>query len=93
LSSVALIQSSEIRFADVHTGGARCSSKLLAPGSVPTLVVTAADDALARADNARMLAVAIPGARLFVDRGGHLLLRQAEAVGRAINEFIRKPGI
>lgn len=58
--------------------------------SVPTLVVTAADDPLALPDNARRLAAAIPSARLFeVERGGHLLLGQAEVVGDQIKRFIR----
>ena len=57
--------------------------------SVPTLVVTAADDPLAFPENARRLALAIPKAGLFeVERGGHLLLGQAEVVGRKVREFI-----
>lgn len=58
--------------------------------SVPTLVVTAADDPLASPDNARRLAAAIPNARLFeAHRGGHLLLGQAEVVGDQVKQFIR----
>lgn len=58
--------------------------------SVPTLVVTATDDPLAPADNARRLAAAIPGAHLLeVERGGHLLLGQAERVGNQVQQFIR----
>ncbi len=57
--------------------------------SVPALVVTATDDPLALADNARRLSMAIPNARLFeVDRGGHLLLGQAGGVGDKAGGFI-----
>lgn len=59
--------------------------------SVPTLVVTSADDPLALPDNARRLAAAIPNARLFeVERGGHLLLGQSEVVGGRVKQFIRE---
>ncbi len=59
--------------------------------SVPTLVVTAADDPLALPDNARRLAAAIPNARLVeIERGGHLLLGQAEVVGDQVRRFIRE---
>lgn len=59
--------------------------------SVPTLVVTAADDPLALPDNARRLAAAIPNARLLeVERGGHLLVGQAEVVGHQVRRFIRE---
>jgi 2-hydroxy-6-oxonona-2,4-dienedioate hydrolase len=59
--------------------------------SVPTLVVTAADDPLASPDNARRLATVIPNARLFeAERGGHLLLGQAEVVGDQVRRFIRE---
>lgn len=59
--------------------------------SVPTLVVTAADDPLALPDNARRLAAAIPNARLVeVERGGHLLLGQGEVVGDLVRRFIRE---
>jgi pimeloyl-ACP methyl ester carboxylesterase len=59
--------------------------------SVPTLVVTARDDPLASPENARRLAALIPSARLFeVERGGHLLLGQAEVVGDQIKGFIRE---
>ena len=58
--------------------------------SVPTLLITAADDPLASPDNVRRLAVLIPNARLFeARRGGHLLLGQAETVGRQIRTFVR----
>ena len=59
--------------------------------SVPTLVVTAADDPLALPDNSRRLAAAIPNARLVeVDRGGHLLVGQAEVVEDEVRRFIRE---
>jgi pimeloyl-ACP methyl ester carboxylesterase len=59
--------------------------------SVPTLVVTAPDDPLASPDNARRLATLIPDARLFeAERGGHLLLGQAEVVGDEVKRFIRE---
>lgn len=59
--------------------------------SVPTLVVTAADDPLALPDNARRLAAVIPNARLVeVERGGHLLLGQADVVGDQVRRFIRE---
>jgi len=58
--------------------------------SVPTLVVTAVDDPLASPANARRLAAAIPSACLFeAERGGHLLLGQAELVGDQVKQFIR----
>lgn len=61
--------------------------------SAPTLVVTATDDPLALPDNARRLAAAIPNARLFeVERGGHLLLGQAEVVGDQVKRFLREFG-
>ena len=57
--------------------------------TVPTLVVTAADDPLASPDNARRLASLIPHARLLeVDHGGHLLLGQVEQVGAEVRTFI-----
>jgi pimeloyl-ACP methyl ester carboxylesterase len=59
--------------------------------SVPTLIVTAADDPLASPANARRLAALIPNARLLdVDTGGHLLLGQAEKVGAEVRGFIRQ---
>jgi pimeloyl-ACP methyl ester carboxylesterase len=57
----------------------------------PTLVVTAADDPLASPANVRRLATLIPNARLFeVERGGHLLLGQADVVRDQIKAFIRE---
>jgi hypothetical protein len=59
--------------------------------SAPTLVVTAADDALASPANARRLASLIPDARLLeVDTGGHLLLGQSESVSAGIRAFIEQ---
>ena len=59
--------------------------------SVSTLVVSAADDPLASAENARRLATAIPNSHLFeAKRGGHLLLGQADVVGRQVTRFIRQ---
>jgi pimeloyl-ACP methyl ester carboxylesterase len=59
--------------------------------SAPTLVVSAVDDPLASPANARRLAAAIPNARLFeVERGGHLLLGQAEVVRDQVKRFIRE---
>ncbi|HKF19868.1 MAG TPA: alpha/beta fold hydrolase [Candidatus Dormibacteraeota bacterium] len=58
---------------------------------VPTMVVTAADDPLAFAENAWRLAAALPASRLLeVERGGHLLLGQAEVVGGQVKRFIRE---
>jgi 2-hydroxy-6-oxonona-2,4-dienedioate hydrolase len=59
--------------------------------AAPTLVVTAADDPLAAPANARRLLTLIPDARLVeAERGGHLLLGQADIVGQQIRQFIRE---
>ncbi len=59
--------------------------------SVPTLVLAASRDPLVPARNARILAQAIPGARLHVVDGGHLFLleRPGEAAG-VISGFLRQ---
>jgi pimeloyl-ACP methyl ester carboxylesterase len=59
--------------------------------SIPTLVITAADDPLALPGNARSLVEAIPAARLVeLDRGGHLLLGQSDVIRKEITGFIRE---
>jgi pimeloyl-ACP methyl ester carboxylesterase len=61
--------------------------------TVPTLIVHAADDPLASYDTAQRAADRIPGARLVrVDRGGHLLLGQQEAVRPELAAFLERPG-
>jgi pimeloyl-ACP methyl ester carboxylesterase len=57
--------------------------------TVPTLIVSAADDHWARHEHAISAAGRIPGARLVtVDRGGHLFLRHDGQVRTAIGSFI-----
>jgi pimeloyl-ACP methyl ester carboxylesterase len=56
---------------------------------VPTLVIHALDDSLAKYENAEALAARIPGAELFsIPRGGHLLLSQGESVRTEIARFL-----
>jgi pimeloyl-ACP methyl ester carboxylesterase len=57
--------------------------------TVPTLIVSAADDHWARHEYAVRAAGRIPGARLVtVDRGGHLFVRHDGQVRTAIGSFI-----
>jgi pimeloyl-ACP methyl ester carboxylesterase len=56
---------------------------------VPTLVIHALDDSLAKYENAEALAARIPDAELFsITRGGHLLLSQGETVRTEIARFL-----
>jgi pimeloyl-ACP methyl ester carboxylesterase len=56
---------------------------------VPTLVIHALDDSLAKYENAEALAARIPDAELFsITRGGHLLLSQGETVRAEIARFL-----
>jgi pimeloyl-ACP methyl ester carboxylesterase len=58
--------------------------------TVPTLVIHAVDDSLARYENAGALARRIPNAALLsIPRGGHLLLSQGETVPSEIARFLR----
>jgi pimeloyl-ACP methyl ester carboxylesterase len=58
--------------------------------SVPTLLIHAADDALARDATAPPAAARIPGARLLtIPRGGHLYLGAEARVRREVAAFIR----
>ena len=57
--------------------------------TVPALIVHAADDPLASYEGARRAAERIPGARLVsVDRGGHLMLGQQDAVEPELAAFL-----
>ncbi len=59
--------------------------------SVPTLIVNAKDDPLARYKNARSLAERIPGAKLLtIENGGHLLLGHGEKIRAEIKAFLDK---
>lgn len=56
---------------------------------VPTLVIHALDDSMAKYENAEALAARIPDAELFsIPRGGHLLLSQGDTVRTEIARFI-----
>lgn len=56
---------------------------------VPTLIIHAVDDPLAKYENAAALAARIPKAELLsIPSGGHLLLRMDETVQRAIARFV-----
>ena len=56
---------------------------------VPTLVIHAVDDPLAKYENAEALAARIPNAKLLsIPSGGHLLLRMEEMVRAEIARFI-----
>jgi pimeloyl-ACP methyl ester carboxylesterase len=60
--------------------------------TVPTLIVHAADDPAAPYDAAEQAAGRIPRARLTrVDRGGHLMLGQQEAVRAELAAFLDTP--
>jgi pimeloyl-ACP methyl ester carboxylesterase len=74
------------------------STPLLGSISVPTLVVAGAEDAIIKADDARALARAIPGAAFeVIDEAGHLpSLERPDAFNRMLAEFLqlaRKPEI
>ena len=61
--------------------------------TVPTLIVHASDDPLASYEGARRAAERIPGARLVsVDRGGHLMLGQQDAVEPELAAFLAGRG-
>ena len=66
------------------------SMPLLARVSVPTLVITGAEDEMIPVEESRRMADAIPGARLVIIPGaGHLAnLEQPEAFNAALNEFL-----
>ena len=66
------------------------STLLLAQVSVPTLVITGAEDEMIPVEESRKMAAAIPGAKLVVIPGaGHLAnLEQPEAFNAALNEFL-----
>ena len=66
------------------------SSPLLAGISVPTLVVTGADDSIIPPAESEKLAAAIPGAQLSViPRAGHLVaFEQPDAFNRALTEWL-----
>ena len=57
---------------------------------VPTLIIHAVDDSLAKYENAEALAARIPNAELLsLPSGGHLLLRMEETVRQEIARFIQ----
>jgi len=66
------------------------STPLLAQVSVPTLVITGAEDEMIPVEESRKMAGAIRGAKLVVIPGaGHLAnLEQPEAFNAALNEFL-----
>jgi 3-oxoadipate enol-lactonase len=66
------------------------STLLLAQVSVPTLVITGAEDEMIPVEESRKMAAAIPGAKLVIIPGaGHLAnLEQPEAFNAALNEFL-----
>ncbi len=56
---------------------------------VPTLIIHAVDDPLAKYENAATLAARIPkGELLSIPSGGHLLLRMDETVQQEIARFV-----
>ncbi len=58
--------------------------------SVPTLVIHALDDSLAKYENAEALAATFPnGELLSIPSGGHLLLSRGEMVRSEIAAFIQ----
>jgi pimeloyl-ACP methyl ester carboxylesterase len=62
--------------------------------SVPTLMIHAADDALARYATVPPAAARIPGARLVrIDRGGHLFLGAESRVRQEVSEFIARTAL
>jgi pimeloyl-ACP methyl ester carboxylesterase len=66
------------------------STPMLPNVSVPTLVITGADDEMIPVEESRKMASAIPGARLVIVPGaGHLAnLEQPDAFNAALNEFL-----
>jgi pimeloyl-ACP methyl ester carboxylesterase len=61
--------------------------------SVPALIVHAKDEPLASYDAAHSAAARIPGAHLVsLERGGHLMLGQEEAVRAELAAFWAGPG-
>ncbi len=61
--------------------------------TAPTLIIHATDDPVAPYDAARQAAGRIPGARLIrVDRGGHLMLGQQQAIEPELATFLETPG-
>ena len=57
---------------------------------VPTLIIHAVDDPLAKYENAAALAARIPKAELLsIPSGGHLLLRMEETVRQEIARFVK----
>jgi len=59
--------------------------------TVPALIIHAADDPLARYENARSMAERIPGARLVtVESGGHMLLGHEGRIRSEIGEFLKQ---
>ncbi|HEU0101160.1 MAG TPA: alpha/beta fold hydrolase [Mycobacteriales bacterium] len=65
------------------------SRRWLSTLSVPTLVIAGSRDPLVRPRNARILARAIPGARLHIVDGGHLfLLEQPDEAVPVIEDFL-----
>jgi 3-oxoadipate enol-lactonase len=66
------------------------STLLLAQVSVPTLVITGAEDEMIPVEESRKMAAAIPGAKLVIIPGaGHLAnLEQPEAFNAALSEFL-----
>ena len=66
------------------------STPLLAQVSVPTLVITGAEDEMIPVEESRKMAGAITGAKLVIIPGaGHLAnLEQPEAFNAALNEFL-----
>lgn len=58
--------------------------------AVPTMVIHAADDSLAKYENAQALAACIPDARLVsIPTGGHLLLGNDEFVRSELAQFLQ----
>ena len=66
------------------------SSPLLAQVSVPTLVITGAEDEMIPVEESQRMAAAVPGARLVIlPRAGHLAnLEQPEAFNEVLNSFL-----
>jgi 3-oxoadipate enol-lactonase len=66
------------------------STPLLAQVSVPTLVITGAEDEMIPVEESRKMASAIPGAKLVIIPGaGHLAnLEQPDAFNAALNGFL-----
>ncbi len=72
---------------------ARADSRAMLPGiSVPTLVLVGEEDANVSPDEAKVMAAAIPGARLeVIPRAGHLAnLENPDAVNAALRAFLAR---